>query len=56
MTLKKWLTLSAVGAALLLIPRRSSRQLPTSDISKKQDTATINENKKSCSKEEQHDQ
>ena len=26
MTKKKWLTLSLVGTALLLIPRRSSRQ------------------------------
>lgn len=26
MTIKKWLTLGAVGTALLLIPRRSSRQ------------------------------
>lgn len=29
MTIKKWVALSAVGAALLLIPRRSSRQSAT---------------------------
>jgi hypothetical protein len=28
MNKKKWLTLSLVGTALLLIPRRSSRQTP----------------------------
>ena len=32
---KKWLTLSLVGAALLLIPRRSSRQ-DSAPIDKKQ--------------------
>lgn len=28
MTAKKWMALTAVGTALLLLPRRSSRQLP----------------------------
>lgn len=49
MTKKKWFTLSLVGAALLLIPRRSSRQtLPVAQ----DNLPPINENKSQPSTKE----